>query len=223
MSKWLLILLGLFGVGAMTYLCATRHRPDIEADLTQRTGQTLAGIEGVSAAAEGQVITLRGEVPDQAARDRAGNLAAGVWGVSEVRNLLEIKAIPVLTQEKREAINCQETFNTLLSEPIRYATGSSVIARSSRPLLNKLADAAKACPSADIEIGGHTDARGKLAMNMKLSQARANSVMAYLQKRGIGKKQLSAVGYGPTKPIADNATPEGMEKNRRTEFKVKGL
>jgi outer membrane protein OmpA-like peptidoglycan-associated protein len=225
MKNWILILLGLAGVGALTYLCATHHRPAIETDLTTRTRDALAkaSLTGIDVGADGQYITLRGEVPDQESKDRAEREARAIWGVNDVRNLLTVRAAPVMTQEKREAVNCQEQFNTLLNDPIRFATNSTVVDRASYPLLDKLAAAAKLCPSAEIEIGGHTDSRGSTQLNTRLSQGRANAVLAYLQKKGIDRKRLTAVGYGPSKPVADNATPEGMEKNRRTEFQVKGL
>ena len=71
-----------------------------------------------------------------------------------------------------------------------------------------------------IEVQGHTDATGGAAVNRKLSQARAESVLKYLVGKGIAKKRLQAKGYGPDVPIADNATPEGQEQNRRVEFKI---
>jgi aconitate hydratase len=68
------------------------------------------------------------------------------------------------------------------------------------------------------EIGGHTDNVGQAASNQALSEARANSVRAYLVSKGVGKDALTAAGYGDTKPVADNATAEGKAKNRRIEF-----
>lgn len=71
-----------------------------------------------------------------------------------------------------------------------------------------------------IEIGGHTDTDGSETHNMTLSQNRAKSVYDYLVSNGIGAERLAFKGYGETMPIADNNTPEGRAKNRRTEFKV---
>lgn len=76
-----------------------------------------------------------------------------------------------------------------------------------------------------IEISGHTDDVGKDDYNMKLSEARAKSVMQYLITKGIEQSRMTAVGYGETKPIAPNKingkdNPEGRKLNRRTEFKV---
>jgi len=71
-----------------------------------------------------------------------------------------------------------------------------------------------------IEISGHTDDVGDDALNLELSQKRAESVRNYLIKNGIASNRVTAKGYGETQPIADNSTPEGKAKNRRTEVKI---
>ncbi len=78
------------------------------------------------------------------------------------------------------------------------------------------------------EISGHTDDKGNDANNVKLSQARAQTVVSYLVKKGIDKKRLVAKGYGKAQPLAANRlpngkpNPEGMQMNRRVEMKVLG-
>ncbi len=69
----------------------------------------------------------------------------------------------------------------------------------------------------DIEIAGHTDNVGNADDNQKLSQQRAEAVKNYLISKGIAAKRLVAKGYGSSRPIADNATDEGRQRNRRTE------
>ena len=224
-------LLGLVGLPLMTFLCATMHRGAIEQDLTQQTVSRLsaAGLPKVKTEAEGQIITLRGEVPDEATKVKAGMEAAGIWGVSEVRNLLAVVVppapqVPVMTpQQRTEAVSCQGKFDEFLREPINFETGRAVISRVSYPLLNRLADMAKTCPAAQFEVGGHTDPRGSLESNMVLSRRRAEAVVKYLAARGVETARITAEGYGPTKPVADNKTAAGMRQNRRTEFKVKGI
>ena len=78
-------------------------------------------------------------------------------------------------------------------------------------------------PSMKIEIGGHTDNTGAADLNQKLSESRAKSVYDYLVKMGVSAERLTFKGYAATKPIADNNTPEGKAKNRRTEFIVMAL
>jgi len=71
-----------------------------------------------------------------------------------------------------------------------------------------------------IEIQGHTDSTGSAGINRKLSAARAESVKRYLMDKKIAKGRMTAKGYGPDVPIADNGTPEGRDANRRVEFKI---
>ncbi len=77
-------------------------------------------------------------------------------------------------------------------------------------------------PDIIVEISSHTDSQGDSAYNQELSQKRAQKVVDYLIKKGIEESRLVAKGYGETQPIADNDTPEGRAKNRRTEFAVIG-
>jgi len=74
---------------------------------------------------------------------------------------------------------------------------------------------------ATVIVEGHTDNVGKADANLKLSQQRAGEVVKYLTGRGVDKKRLKSVGYGMTKPVADNNTDEGKAKNRRVELVIK--
>ena len=103
---------------------------------------------------------------------------------------------------------------------IYFETGKSTINTSSSSDLNKLIQFLKDNAGTNLEIQGHTDNTGTIAANTKLSQLRANSVVNYLVKNGIGKDRLTAKGYGPTMPVADNSSKEGKAKNRRVEMKV---
>ena len=75
--------------------------------------------------------------------------------------------------------------------------------------------------NSNLEVGGHTDNKGDLAMNTRLSRKRAEFVQNYLTNNGLDAKRLSAQGYGPNTPIADNATAAGRAKNRRVEVRLK--
>ena len=86
--------------------------------------------------------------------------------------------------------------------------------------LSQMAAFIKGSTGIKFEIGGHTDNVGKDAYNQQLSEKRAKTVCDYLITKGVDASQLSFKGYGATAPIGDNATPEGREKNRRTELKV---
>jgi outer membrane protein OmpA-like peptidoglycan-associated protein len=104
---------------------------------------------------------------------------------------------------------------------IEFEVGSATIRPTSTAILDEVATTLKKVPGTPVEIGGHTDSSGNELANIKLSQDRANSVKRYLVDKGIPATQLTPKGYGPSKPVADNATPEGKQKNRRIEFTLK--
>lgn len=103
---------------------------------------------------------------------------------------------------------------------IQFETNSYNLQKNSYAELDKLVQLLEENPSIKIEIGGHTDNTGAAADNLKLSQNRAKAVVDYLIAKGISAQRLTARGYGSTKPIGDNTTENGRQKNRRTELKV---
>ena len=103
---------------------------------------------------------------------------------------------------------------------ILFETGKSNLLQESLVELGKLVSLMKENPAVRIEISGHTDSIGKASDNQLLSSARAKRVVDYLITQGIEVHRLKSVGYGATKPIADNTTPEGRALNRRTELLV---
>lgn len=110
----------------------------------------------------------------------------------------------------------------VINEKIQFEVNSAKILPVSHDLLNEVAKVIKEHPSIKkIEIEGHASAEGSDAKNQKLSENRAKSVMKFLSgEGGVDKGILSAKGYGETRPIADNETEEGREKNRRVEFTI---
>lgn len=86
--------------------------------------------------------------------------------------------------------------------------------------LNKVVDFLQANPTVEVEIGGHTDSKGTDEYNNQLSQGRSQAVVDYLAQQGIDAARLTAKGYGESKPIDTNDTPEGQANNRRVEFTV---
>jgi OmpA-OmpF porin, OOP family len=114
---------------------------------------------------------------------------------------------------------CAADVNAVIARTkITFTPASAEIASAARPVLDELAKILLACPPMQMEIGGHTDSQGSEGGNQALSQARAEAVLLALQGRRIDISGMSALGYGETKPIADNETEEGREANRRIEF-----
>lgn len=86
--------------------------------------------------------------------------------------------------------------------------------------LDNAAEVLKKNPGVTVIVEGHTDADGSDESNQNLSQKRAESVMNYLTSHGISQDKVTAKGYGESKPIADNTTPEGKAQNRRVELTI---
>lgn len=126
------------------------------------------------------------------------------------------------------------TGSTIVLNNVFFDTGLATLTKESKTELEKVYDILIQSPAIRIEISGHTDNSGSEDVNLRLSQARAQSVVNYLVNnersyyiapyyyKGIDKKRLVPLGYGSTKPIADNGSTEGMQKNRRVELKIIG-
>ena len=105
-------------------------------------------------------------------------------------------------------------------ENIFFEFDKSELLPESKKELQELANLLFDYPHMEIEISGHTDNVGNAAYNQKLSEKRAKAVVDYLDKADIKTKRLSFIGYGSSKPIDSNDTPEGQANNRRVEFKI---
>jgi OmpA-OmpF porin, OOP family len=108
-----------------------------------------------------------------------------------------------------------------IGEKVQFQTGSAEILAVSHGLLDEVAKVLVDNPQIELlQVEGHTDSTGTAALNRRLSQQRAESVMAYLTSKGVAARRMKAKGFGPDTPIADNTTDEGKEQNRRVEFNI---
>jgi OOP family OmpA-OmpF porin len=142
-------------------------------------------------------------------------------GDSQDYSTLEIPKI-----EDNQAYS-EMTMQIMISTPkfftldnLHFASSKATILKSSYTELAELIEYLKLKPNLRIEISGHTDSDGNEMANLELSNKRSQAVRNYLIKNGIKANRLFAIGYGETKPIADNSTSVGKAKNRRTEVKV---
>jgi OOP family OmpA-OmpF porin len=105
---------------------------------------------------------------------------------------------------------------------VNFETGKSDILPESFGILDDVGAILRKWPQLQIEVGGHTDSRGTTASNQSLSESRANAVRAYLLAKfpDIQAAQMTAKGYGESKPIAPNKGVANLAKNRRVEFVV---
>jgi outer membrane protein OmpA-like peptidoglycan-associated protein len=110
------------------------------------------------------------------------------------------------------------TNGKFVTHGITFDVDKAIIKPESMGVLNQVARFLKDNGSVKMEIDGHTDNSGASAHNLALSQQRAEAVKAQLIAMGIDASRLSTKGFGDTKPISDNSTPEGKANNRRVEF-----
>jgi OOP family OmpA-OmpF porin len=107
-----------------------------------------------------------------------------------------------------------------LKQTVFFDFNKASIKSVSFALLDDVAQALIDNPKIKVEVQGHTDSVGNDAFNKKLSQARAESVKAYLVKKGVDASRMDPKGYGEDVPIADNKTAIGRGQNRRVEFVI---
>ena len=110
--------------------------------------------------------------------------------------------------------------DAIVLDNIFFATSSIELLPQSYMALDKIVDFFRESQVALVEVSGHTDATGSKAINQKISEGRAKTVVDYLLQRGIDKERIVYTGYGPDHPVAPNTNEEGRQRNRRVEFKV---
>src|SRR5690606_40809588 len=99
-----------------------------------------------------------------------------------------------------------------------FKTDSADLSPAFFDVLNSVAKVMKEFDKTVVEVAGHTDSTGSESYNQALSERRAASVAQYLQSQGINQQRLITVGMGESMPVADNATAEGRQANRRVEI-----
>ena len=161
--------------------------------------------------ADGDRATLAGRVgSDSAGSEIAAWLSANLVDGLKLENRLEVDAALAGSASQGDP-------SVLLNETIEFATGSAEVPEAARARLNLIAQVL-AEDGRSVKVLGHTDNVGDAESNRVLSRQRAESVAAYLVAHGVDAGKLTADGAGQDKPVADNGTPEGRQRNRRIEF-----
>jgi outer membrane protein OmpA-like peptidoglycan-associated protein len=109
---------------------------------------------------------------------------------------------------------------TFVFDHLNFDSATTTLTPESRTTVNDLIVVLKACPTAQVQLAGHTDSTGDPTSNQTLSQNRAEAVQAILVGNGISADRITTIGYGQDRPIASNDTEDGKARNRRTELVV---
>jgi len=129
---------------------------------------------------------------------------------------------PIVTDEVKKEFQT-DIAKVLSVRNIEFETDSAKLTLVGKSIVYKVAEVLKKYPHLKVEIAGYTDSDGDDKYNLELSQKRVDAVKAILVELGIDAKRLKAVGYGESKPLVPNDSPQNKAKNRRVEFNIIGV
>ncbi len=129
------------------------------------------------------------------------------------------RAVP-RASTKEAVIEGRPAVIVTLPETVLFDFGQAVLRADAEPSLRAVVDLVGDHPGARTEVRGHTDSVGSVAGNQSLSERRAAAVSDWLAGHGVAPGTLTKAGFGSSRPVADNATPEGRQANRRVEVIV---
>lgn len=151
--------------------------------------------------------------------DRSAQCCLEMFGLQKDKIIVAKKdtviSTPVVPALASLSVNTSIPINHIYYENNQY-----ILTSASYPALDELAAVLTAHPTIEIEISAHTDNVGTSVYNQQLSEKRAQNLVDYLVKKGIASSRLQYKGYGDTKPVSTNDTPEGRQLNRRIELKI---
>jgi len=194
----------------------------------QTTGNNLGGMEydktalgTVIGAAAGYGIS-KGNANTSAQNNRAAAIGAVVGAAAGV--YLDNKEKQLRQQMAGTGVevnrNADGSVGLIMQLRVFFDTNKSNIKPNFYSTLDKVAQTLTQDNKSGILVTGYTDSTGNDAINIPLSQARAQSVANYLASRGVSTSRINAQGHGAANPIASNATAEGREQNRRVEISI---
>ncbi len=182
--------------------------------------QALAELEHGSLLVRADTVEVAGVTGSQGSRARIAQILSDKLGQGQsykVDVTYDEALDPVASLPTPD--ECLADVNDVLArQKVIFPPGSAEIDGNANKVMEALAKVLERCGGFRMEIGGHTDAQGSEEGNRALSQTRAEAVLLALQGRQVDVSVLTAVGYGESRPIADNETEAGREANRRIEF-----
>ena len=130
------------------------------------------------------------------------------------------KQIEQLKVERVKDSNNLDALKLVMGNSVLFATGKSTLSPEAQAVLSKVAYNLDQFPDTDVTVVGYTDNTGSEAVNDRLSNERAQTVVNYLENHGVAAARLKAVGRGWNDPIASNSTAAGRAQNRRVEIYI---
>jgi OOP family OmpA-OmpF porin len=131
-----------------------------------------------------------------------------------------VETEPPLAPASAEAALAPGVTRRIVLRGVRFDFDRAELRPGARVILDAAADALTENPDVQLVVAGHTDSTGPEEYNQGLAERRARAVAAYLISKGISASRLRTVGYGDSRPVADNSTPDGRAQNRRVELSV---
>ncbi len=203
-----------------------REVVDLKTQLAGSNGRIKA-LEDELNARNRQVADLQSQ-RDQLAREKAVAVEEKEKAISNMKTTYD-SLVGELKQEIKQGeiqiTQLRDKLTVNMVEKILFDSGSAVIKKNGRKVLDRVADILKNVGGQQIKVEGHTDnvpigptIIDRFPTNWELSTARATTVVRYLQERGVNPGFLSAEGYSEYRPVAPNDTEEGRSKNRRIEI-----
>jgi outer membrane protein OmpA-like peptidoglycan-associated protein len=186
----------------------------------QKTSKTTKGA-AIGAAAGAAVGLISGD--NSRERKKRALIGAGVGGLAggAVGNYMDRQEAKLRAQLEGTGVSVTRNGqDIILNMPgnVTFATASADINASFYPVLNSVGLVLKEFDKTVVDVAGHADSVGPDDKNLDLSQRRAASVGSYLTSQGLNPQRLITQGFGETRPIASNDTPEGRQQNRRVEI-----
>ncbi|MEO0879789.1 MAG: OmpA family protein [Pseudomonadota bacterium] len=182
-----------------------------------RTVTSGAAGAGAGAAAGAIIGAIAGDAGKGAAIGAAVGGATGV-GIGVYQDRQQAKLRERLASTGVSVTRDGDNIYLNMPSDVTFATASSDISPAFYDTLNSVAIVLSEFNKTSVSVYGHADARGAADYNQQLSQRRALSVSNYLASQGVTPGRLQAVGFGETRPVADNNTSAGQAANRRVEI-----
>lgn len=240
MLRWLLpllLVLGVLGFFGLKTGCSAVD--DVASKVSDTTKNVATGAADMAKDGANAVGDAAGAVADGAAgaagavADGVGTVAGGAMDLAKSAfssvNAAAKKTLDGITMVAGSAGDQMVKFveggfkgnSNFRLKNANFATGSSALTAETKSELNNVVAVLSAYDKVNLNVSGYTDNTGNAASNVKLSDARANSVLAYLVSKGVNASRVNAKGYGADNPVASNETADGRAQNRRIELSLR--